>query len=47
MEYFTSNIKIAVTILVVVNPIGNSPIFLSITENKIGNREIRQLLRRL
>ncbi len=34
MENFASYIKIAVSILVVVNPIGNSPIFLSVTEDQ-------------
>ncbi|VAX35875.1 UPF0056 inner membrane protein YchE [hydrothermal vent metagenome] len=34
METFANYIKIAVSILVVVNPIGNSPIFLSVTEDQ-------------
>ncbi len=34
MEDFASYLKIAVSILVVINPIGNSPIFLSVTEGQ-------------
>lgn len=38
MNDWSEYIKIAVSILVVVNPIGNSPIFLSVTENQKENQ---------